>query len=532
MSAFFTRATAAVIIEFTENSAHIASDERTLDLAIERDATGALTTAAADSVRNALKLFAKNAGREQAICLLPARGVSIRRISLPAASRDEIERLLPLQIDAQFPLSSEDLAWGYSPLNARIPSREGTLKELLVAAVKKESLRQYREIISAAGFEPLFGIAALAREGACAHRPAHSALLEIGNNVSELVTFDESGPATLRVVGVGSESASAEPVFTTLRANGELEKIFVSGKSSASWSARIAPQIPAEMLPVASGQSTAVTGLREAMRRGAEPLLIHANRESVSMQRAPAQWRWAAAACALLLVSIGLRYADPIVRKARVSATIADLEARRAKLPKVDKEAAFLNFIHTNQPNYLEIVNALASAAQPGMKLDSLTISRRGELALRGSSQGGAQAATTLRSKMIDSGYFASVVIDEQTPNQQNQQQVNFRMTALVRPEAERKIAAAAKATGKSGTTNKSGVTAPNATSPAPSEMPPPEMSMPTAMPMPMPSDGPPPGMVMPPPGARGSVRRVVVPPQTIEVPPQGAPVILEGPPQ
>ena len=516
-------------IEFSENAAHIASDERTLDIAIERDAAGALTTEAADSVRGALKLFAKNPGLEQAICLLPARGVSIRRISLPAASRDDIERLLPLQIDAQFPLSSEELAWGYSPLIARIPSSEGTMKELLVAAVKKDSLQQYRDIISSAGFEPLFGIAALAREGVCAQRPAHSALLEVGNKVSELVTFDESGPATLRVVGVGGESASVEPVLTTLRSNGAVEKIFVSGKAAAIWSARITPQIPAEPLPVASGQSTAISGLRESMRRGAEPLLIHANRESVSMQRAPAQWRWAAAACALLLVSIGLRYADPIVRKARVSATIADLEARRAKLPKVDKEAAFLNFIHTNQPNYLEIVNALASAAQPGMKLDALTISRRGELALRGSSQGGAQAATTLRSKMIDSGYFASVVIDEQTPNQQNQQQVNFRMTALVRPESERKIAVAAKATGKTGTTNKSGATTPTAmSSPAPSEMPPPEMSVP----MPMPSSGPPPEMVMPPPGARGPARRVVAPSQTIEGPPQGAPVILEGPPQ
>ena len=323
------------MVEFTESSAHMAGDERALEIAIERDTAGALTPAAADSVRNALKMFSKGGGSEQAICLLPARGVSIRRISLPGGSKDEVERLLPLQIDAQFPLSSEELAWGYLPLPARIPSREGMMKEFLVAAVKKESLQQYREIVSSAGFQPLFGIAALAREGVCSHRPLHFALLEIGNKISELVTFDESGPATLRVVGVGNESASAEPVLGTLRSNGAVEKIFVSGKASAIWSARIAPEIPAEPLAVASGQSTAIAGLRQAMQRGAEPLLIHANRESARVQRAPAQWRWAAAACALLLISLGLRYAEPIVRKARISTAISQLEARRAKLPKI-----------------------------------------------------------------------------------------------------------------------------------------------------------------------------------------------------
>jgi hypothetical protein len=502
VSAFFTRATAAVVIEFTESAAHIADDARTLDIAIERDATGALTTGAADSVRNALKMFAKNSGREQAICLLPARGVSIRRISLPAGSRDEIERLLPLQIDAQFPLSSEELAWGYTPLAARISSAQGTMKELLVAAVKKDSLQQLREIISSAGFEPVFGVAALTREGVCSHRPEHAALLEIGNNVSELVTFDESGPATLRVVGMGSESASAEPVFTTLRLNGSVEKVFVSGKASTIWSARIAPQIPAEALPVGNGQSTAIAGLREGLRRGAEPLFIHAHRESARVQRTPAQWRWAAAACGLLLISIGLKYADPIVRKARITGAIADLEARRAKLPKVDKEAAFLNFIHNNQPNYLDILNALASAAQPGMKLDSLTISRRGELSMRGSAQGG-QAPGSLRSKMIDSGYFANVVIDEQTPNPQNQQQVSFRMSALVRPESERKLAAASKPASKSGATNKAVATPANPSpSPAPSDIAP-EIA-PPAMPMPAgatPAKGVPQGAVSLPPG-------------------------------
>jgi hypothetical protein len=525
VSAFFTRATAAVFIEFTDNAAHIVTDERALDLAIERDATGALKQASADSVRDALKLFAKNPGREQAICLLPARGVSIRRISLPASSKDDVDRLLPLQIDAQFPLSSEELAWGYSPLNSRATS---SMQELLVAAAKKDSVQQYREIISAAGFEPLFAIAALSRAGVCPARPTRFGLLEIGNNTSELVTFDESGPATLRVVALGAENTSADPLLNTIRSNGAVEKIFVSGKASAIWSARIAQNIPSEALPVANGQSSAIAGLRESMRRGSEPLLIHTNRESVQVQRAPAQWRWAAAACALLLISIGLRYAEPIIRKARLESTIAALQARQAKLPKIDREAGFLNYIHNNQPDYLDIVGALAGITAPGMKVDAMTISRRGEFSMRGSAQG-AQAVTTLRSKMIDSGYFASVVIDEQTPNQQNQQQVSFRLSAQVRPEPERKAAAAAKPKpDKNAATNK--VSAP---SPGPGFSPPPDM------PMPMP--GPPPGMPIqmppgsmpppsgPPPGAVSIPAGVQLPPG-VTLPP--GVVIREGPPQ
>ena len=518
MSAFFSKATAAVFVEFTESAAHIVGTDRSLDIAIEREASGALKPGSADSVRDALKLFVKHPGHEQAICLLPARGISIRRITLPANTREEIERLLPLQIDAQFPLSSEELAWGYRPLMASAPARSGaTLKELLVAAAKKDSLQQYRNIISSAGFEPLFSIAALSREGACPARPARFGVLEVGSGTSELVTYDESGPATLRVVGLGAEQNSADPLLNTLRSNGAVEKIFVSGNEAQIWSARIAPNIPAESITTASGQSAAISGLREGLRRGVEPLLLHANRESVRVERAPAQWRWACAVCILLLISLALRYIDPMVRRARLSATIAKLEDRRAKLPKIDREAGFLNFIHTNQPNYLEVISALSGSVQPGLKLDSLTISKRGELSFRGTGQG-AQAATTIRSKMIESGFFANVVIDEQTPGQN--QQMTFRMTAQVRAEPDRR-SAGAKATDKASSTNKAQ----------------PMLGAPTDMPGPPPGmimDGPPPEMMAPPPGATPTPVRLppgVQLPPGVSLPP-GAVITSEGGPQ
>jgi hypothetical protein len=198
-------------------------------------------------------------------------------------------------------------------------------------------------------------------------------------------------------------------------------------------------------------------------------------------------------ACGLLLVSIGLRVADPIVRKARIRSTISQLEARRAKLPKINRESAFLSYIHENEPDYLDIIGALASATQPGMKLDSLTMSRHGEVGFRGSAQG-AQAPGTLRSKMLESGYFSNVVIDEQTPNQQNQQQVAFRMTAQLRPELERKTFIASKPKTDKNVTNKTaGASSPSPGSPQISS---PNEAAPAAVEIP-PGASPPPGIVI-----------------------------------
>jgi hypothetical protein len=442
VSALFTRPAATVFIEITDTVVHLASGERTLDLPVDRDASGALTATSADSLRNALQMLRTESGvGGQLICLLPARGVSVRRIGLPASSSEEIERLLPLQIDAQFPLSSDELAWGYLPMTASVPSREGKpLKEFLVAAVKKEAVQQYRGIISAAGFSPLFGIAALARQGLCAHAPAKFGLLEIGRNKSELLTLDESGPATLRVVALGAEGdISAEPLLSALRNNGAVEKIYVGGKGASIWSARIAPSIPAEPLPVGGGQSTAIAGAKELLRRGHEPLLIHDTRESVRMERAPTHWKWAAAAAALLIVSLALRFAEPILRRSQVMKAMNELQAIQARLPKVERELAFLQFVKTNQPNYLEVLGVLAGSAGQGTKFDAMTMNRRGELSMRGTAQNG-QAVGGLRSKMIDSGFFSNVVIDEQTPGQN--QQVTFRMSAQLWPESERKIPA------------------------------------------------------------------------------------------
>jgi hypothetical protein len=77
--------------------------------------------------------------RPRAFCAVHARGVSLRRLSLPPASREELHRLLPLQIESEFPLPPDQLAWGFQPLNQAGPRlASNSAQELLVAAVKKD----------------------------------------------------------------------------------------------------------------------------------------------------------------------------------------------------------------------------------------------------------------------------------------------------------------------------------------------------------------------------------------------------------
>jgi hypothetical protein len=156
------------------------------------------------------------------------------------------------------------------------------------------------------------------------------------------------------------------------------------------------------------------------------------------MERAPAHWKWPSIAAVLLVIYFGLRYAEPIIRRGQVTKAMTELQAIQSKLPKVDRELAFLQFIKTNQPNYVEVIGTLANSVQGGTTFDGLTINRKGETLIRGKAQNG-QAVGSLRTKMIDSGFFSNVTIDEQTPGQNNQN-VTFRMTAQLWPEGQRKI--------------------------------------------------------------------------------------------
>ena len=91
-------------------------------------------------------------------------------------------QVLRLQIEAEFPLSPDDLAWGWRDI-----SNGAAKREILVAAVRKETVEDYATALAAAGLNPEFTVAALARNALCPQPDGSHAVLEIARNYSCLL---------------------------------------------------------------------------------------------------------------------------------------------------------------------------------------------------------------------------------------------------------------------------------------------------------------------------------------------------------
>src|ERR1043166_6151992 len=94
-------------LEIGQETLKALNGERGVDVALERFADGRLTDACRAKVMTALQNLAPRKNwqpRARAFCAIGARGVSLRRLTLPAAPREELRRLLLMQIEAEFPL--------------------------------------------------------------------------------------------------------------------------------------------------------------------------------------------------------------------------------------------------------------------------------------------------------------------------------------------------------------------------------------------------------------------------------------------
>lgn len=479
-------------LEFRPGSLQALRGDHGLDLALERQPDGRLTPACRERITLRLQAFLKRAPwqpRPRVFCAIPARGVSLRRLTLPAASKDELTRLLLLQIENEFPLAPHELAWGYCRLNAAEPrpgTRNGKL-ELLVGAVRKQALEDYTAILSACGASPVFTLAALARSQVCARPPAAYAVLDIGERSSELATFDQGAPAAIRVLPWGrldlarsSGPILAEPLLpgsnrppvarvdthdgprTALASlvnslTGQLTgcKIYVTSTMAGNPEliSQLAEALRANLecepvtLAPGEGRSAAILGLRQAIERDhAWPSLVFQAKPTNGLagRSHPAPLRWAALAVALALVALALPYAEAVLLKPRLAGKLAATKAEKGKLATVDRELDFLQYLKQNQPPYLDALFLLAKSAPPGARFDSLSMSRRGEFSLRGSMKD-AQEVADFRAKLIGSGSFTNVAVEEQNPTPDRRKLV-VRMTAQWQAAAGRAALAAALA--------------------------------------------------------------------------------------
>jgi Tfp pilus assembly PilM family ATPase len=487
---------ASVFIEIGQTSLKALDGDAGIELPLERAENGRLTDACRGKLSEDLRTFLKAQGwrpRPRAFCAVGARGVSLRRLTLPAASKEELQRLLPLQIESEFPLPPDQLAWGYTPVGSVPPPGNGgsALQELLVAAVRKETLNDYSQVLSGCGLNPVFTLGAIARSYLCRPTVGSYAVLDIGSKNSELVSFDNGVPSSIRIIQWGSENITQEIektlglsheeaerltmqadqesarhgevrllIQTAIRAEAERlaglidsksigHKLYLAGDTArlsdfAPWlAAALGGSVECKQVTVApgTGRSAAILGLKEAIAidpGGSGPLWLQLARtrdaESVSPK---VSWKWAALAAGLACGCLVLRYAEPMLFKPRLAKRIAEVKAYRQKLPQVDRDLNFLQYVRTNQPPHLDTLAIIANSA-PGARLESFTLNRRGDVSLRASMRD-AQQVTDFRSNLIGSGFFATVTVEEQAPSAADRQKISVRISGQLKPPNERK---------------------------------------------------------------------------------------------
>ncbi|MGH7953828.1 MAG: hypothetical protein ACREFE_18175, partial [Limisphaerales bacterium] len=172
-----------VFIEINSTSLRALRESGGIELPLQRAADGKLTAACRKETISVLQHFLRRKNwqpRARAICGISAHGVSLRKIALPAMAGG-IENVLRLQIEKEFPLPPDELAWGWREI-----SSDPAKREVIVAAVRKEVIEDYAGILLEAGANPEFTLSAFARELLCPSPNETHAILEIGDNHAEL----------------------------------------------------------------------------------------------------------------------------------------------------------------------------------------------------------------------------------------------------------------------------------------------------------------------------------------------------------
>ena len=421
-----------VYIEISQSSLKVLRENAGLDLPLERAACGRLTDGCRQKISASLQTFLDRKPwqpRAPAFCAIGANGVSLRRLTLPTAAKEEFQRLLLLQIEHEFPLSPDELAWGWQPIETG--NSMAARREVLVAAVKKEIVEDYANVLLACGVNPVFTVAALVRKSVCPPQLHPYATLEPGRSQSELVTFDPGVPVAIRVLSTPTDASLAEAVRKSLGPDWNGRKIFLTGASdelAAQLQGQLANGVACEALKIAG-----IVGLKKSVEQngGSPSLVLQVKTKQANGSfnlSTPDVKKWAVRAAALLCALLLLPYAEALLLKPFLARKLATLKADKGRLAVIDRELEFLQSLKQTQPPYLDAMYILAKSTPQGGKIDSLTMNRRGDVSLRGSLRDAAQV-TDFRTKLIGSGFFANVAVEEQAPTP-DRQKLNLRISA------------------------------------------------------------------------------------------------------
>ncbi len=430
-----------VFIEITRVSLKALSEHGGIELPLARTPDGKLADGCRERAVEALRRFAGRKSWQPAVrafCGISVHGVSTKKFSLPQEAAGELEGVLRLQIENEFPLPPEALAWGWVET-----FKDSARHEVVVAAVRRETLEYYDSILSAAGLSARFTVAAFARDFICPEAGEFHAVLEFAQNHLEFATFQKGAPASLGILPAGADAADL--IFKNISAasyyfSGDAgETNLLLEELSKRASCRRAE------IPAGPGSSAATQGLKNGVRAGfpflwlqikMEPAVSRFNLPRLDFSNVEAR-RWLVRGVALLVLLAAFPFAEAVLMKPLLERKLDRLKAENLHFATLaDPEMEFLQYLKQSQPPYLDAIYVFSKAAPPGFKLDSLTMNQRGEIQLNASLQS-VQQVMDFRSKLIASGFFDGIVVEDQTPVV-NQPKVAVRMTARWKPAAAR----------------------------------------------------------------------------------------------
>ena len=242
-------------------SLKIFSGDRGLEIPLTRLPGGAIDGASRELVLQSLTAFLRrgSGGPCRASCALPARGVALRPLEIPSASGDELIRAIALQVELEFPLPPEDLAWGclIREGNEEAKRRNGGAapRRVTLAALRRETIEEYRSLLVECGLLPTFSLGALAGAILCPQTKGMAAVLDIGRIHSELLVLEDGRPMALRTLPWGGQTVTQAIAGHLGISPADAEKLKLALKDVVPGNGGVAGDIPTGALQAALEES-------------------------------------------------------------------------------------------------------------------------------------------------------------------------------------------------------------------------------------------------------------------------------------
>ena len=386
------------------------------------------------------------------LCAIGSRGLSLRTVSVPSSVDDaSLRGVLELQIEAEFPLTPSELAWGWQ----RIPGSSGGNQRLLIFGLRREVFQDYADALQGLAPQLHFTLTALGARGwlmkSGGDPQPHHALILSAQQI-ELWEFQGSCPLALAPLPLTPTSVIATSGASLVEALAHREglrelRVLIEDEPLASAMATL--RRSDSKLPITEWRTALREGGRSATTSGLRRLLTEDGGEiPLFLSAAPAvkpaiaftrdRWRWPAIAAGLIAASLLVRYGEAFLGRPGAAKRVAEFRAYKQALPAIEKELEFLQYLERNQNYFLDTLYVVANSASPGTRLDSFNLTRRGDLSLR-MNVSPATEAVNLRAKLISSGFFTNLVAEELAPSQDRQQMV-VRVSAQPKPKEQRPV--------------------------------------------------------------------------------------------